>query len=123
MEQFLKSPILKSFNVFLSFAKILVLNLKTYPVTLNRFFNEPYMEQSLTLPRSSSSTLLTVATTILMLLFSKLFSPNGKVISFGNQFLRFQARTVDHGTKGGIPNELMIWNELKYLLDLVRNIT
>ena len=41
----------------------------------------------MTLPRASYSTLLTAATTILKLLSSKLISPNGKVTSFGDQFL------------------------------------
>ena len=80
------SPILRSFNLFQSLAKILALNLKTYPVTLNNLFNEPYLRQSMTLPKASCSTLLTVAATTLALLLSKLISPNGKVTSFGDQF-------------------------------------
>ena len=41
----------------------------------------------MTLPRDSYSTLLTAATKILKLLSSKLITTNGKVISFGDQFL------------------------------------
>ena len=70
----------------------MALNLKTYPVTLNNLFNEPLLRQSMTLPRSSCSTLLTVATTILTLLSSKLFSSNGKVTSSSDQFLRLSSK-------------------------------
>ena len=34
-------------------------------------------------------------------------------------FLDCQARTVDHETNEANPNKLRIWNELKYLLDLM----
>ena len=114
------SPILNSFNLFLSLAKILALNLKTYPVTLNNLFIKPYLEQSMTLPKASYSTLLTAATAILILLSSKLISLNGKVASFGDQFLDCQARTVEHESIAANPNELRIWNELNYLLGLMR---
>ena len=40
---------------------------------------QDYLRQSITLPRASCSTLLTVATTISTLLCSKLSSPNGKM--------------------------------------------
>ena len=54
----------------------MALNLKTCPVTFNNLFNELYLLQWI---KGLLSTLLTVATTISALLFSKLISPNGKV--------------------------------------------
>ena len=86
------SPISKLFDLFLSLAKILALNLKTYPVALNNMFNQPYLRHLMTLPRASCSTLLTVATTTLTFFSSKLISLNGKVTSFGDQFLGLSSK-------------------------------
>ena len=46
----------------------------------------------MTLPRASCSILLTVARTILTLFSPKLFSPNDKMTSFGDQFLGLSSK-------------------------------
>ena len=108
------SPILKSFNLFLNLAKILALNLKTYPVNLNNLFNEPYLRQLMTLPRASCSTILTVAATTLT------FLQKARWHLLVTNFWDCQARTVDHEANRANPNKPRIRNELKYLLDLMR---
>lgn len=108
---YFKSP---TFRFFLSFAKILALNLKALLVNLNNLFNEPYLRQindfTDTLLISTTNQCLTTS----IPLSSKWFHLRGKISLGDNETLNKNCGPWNQCDK------YKLANDLKCLLDLLK---